>query len=148
MWNRLNEDRDLYRVEAAKYFKYLLEWPNFERDHGLPILLLTFAMSGSDEPPINWQDDWQKLYDRCDTIKKRLLTRCAGLVEVRQSSTHVFNRRSWIKDDGLIVHKITDHLSDNIQFIHRSARDYLLETESSQGLSLHRDSGHWQFQAK
>jgi len=129
MWNRLNEDRDLYRVETAKYFKFLLEWPGFERDHDLPVLLLTFAMSESDEPPNNWQKDWQKLYERCDTLTRRLLTRCAGLVEVRHSSRHIFHVELVAWANRTAFRKITDHLRDRLRFIHRSARDYLLETE-------------------
>jgi NACHT domain len=79
MWNRLGEDEKLYREEAALYFRIILvhETSILEflvaMDENLQSILSDFTST----PP--GMDD---IISMCKAAKVRVLTRCAGLLEV------------------------------------------------------------------
>jgi len=130
MWKRLNGDEQFYREEASTYFSYGSHYP-------LSLFELMVALDESLQAdymnnvgPLDPDD----LARGCEVLKTRILTRCAGLLEV------VF------EDFGssIPVNQLPNDMQDNvllwryhntkIKFLHRIARDFLLTTNDGQGL--------------
>ncbi|KAL8722593.1 MAG: hypothetical protein Q9225_000949 [Loekoesia sp. 1 TL-2023] len=79
MWNRLNEDQKLYRDEATTYFSYAYEYPELS----LFELLVALDHSLQDDFLKNFEaQDPVCLTERCQQLESRILTRCAGLLEI------------------------------------------------------------------
>ncbi|KAL8813201.1 MAG: hypothetical protein Q9200_000430 [Gallowayella weberi] len=77
MWNRLNGDQLRYRDEANMYFSY-------ERFYPLSLFNLLVAL----DPDMQNEylekyrvQDWNNLARRCELLRNRISTRCAGLLE-------------------------------------------------------------------
>jgi hypothetical protein len=82
MWSRLGEDQQLYRKEAALYFRLTLEKELsllhflIATNENLQSVLLDFTSN----PPST-----EEVISMCEKAKVRVLTRCAGLLEVGHS---------------------------------------------------------------
>ncbi|KAL8937887.1 MAG: hypothetical protein Q9216_004193 [Gyalolechia sp. 2 TL-2023] len=135
MWNRLNEDQQRYRDEATMYFSYESFFP-------LSVLELLIALDESLqnryldglEPQIE-----AGLAERCKRLTTRILTRCAGMLEVvpdEDSDSDLKaasgSRRSYNPDS---VDTLDFHHKSKIKFLHRTARDFLLETKDGHVIS-------------
>ena len=175
MWERLNGDEMRYRQEAADYFSCVM----IETDLPLSLFELWVALdpglqkdyleSLSPQDPI-------RIARGCEILKARILSRCAGLLEVEtvQKTDEPFelleasnlntkndkdrispssgNDRSRDKNEGgewsssLVKDRpddgeesrqgpeIVDYYRMKVRFIHRTARDFLNETEDGQAL--------------
>ncbi|KAL8855295.1 MAG: hypothetical protein Q9178_008059 [Gyalolechia marmorata] len=146
MWYR-NEDQQHYRDEAAIYFSYGNFYP-------LSVFQLLVAMDSS------LQGDYieklkphtaTELERQCQRLFDRIHTVCAGLLEVvteEDSSRSVEGSRvnSAVRDeDPMATDPITDdgscpvilkfYCKSRIQFLHRTARDFILETKEGQVIS-------------
>ena len=123
MWKRLNGDEQIYGDEAAKYFSYGPHFPLaiFEMLVALDEPLQTRYLS-SEEP-----QDPDHLIRQCEKLKLRILSRSAGLLEMVDADDSV--SRHSRKDNPLFMFQQT-----KIQYMHRTARDFLLSTEAGQGL--------------
>ncbi|KAK3689216.1 hypothetical protein B0T22DRAFT_367154, partial [Podospora appendiculata] len=124
MWSRLGEDAEFYQATAAKHFNFVLQDGTISGEFkptgqsGLRVLSLMIATDSQASTAVldpvgnlNFSDDY--FVRRCEAVIKHVQTRCAGLLEY-----------------GPCVD------FDNIRFIHRSARDFLLSsTEGSEILS-------------
>lgn len=127
MWSRLNEDEPLYRQAAARYFNLLATMRNFtslESKHGSSVLGLMAAtnrdvqlhcLGRDDESLLNL--DFERLLDR---FSVDIQVRCAGILEISSSS-------STPEDSAL--HKCA---TSQVRFIHRSAHDFIFDTEAGQ----------------
>ncbi|KAL8925723.1 MAG: hypothetical protein Q9172_002114 [Xanthocarpia lactea] len=108
MWNRLNEDKQRYRQEATTYFSYHRFYP-----------LSLFEMLVALDPHLQNKllgdlqpQDPSDLVRKCEALKIRILTRCAGLLEVVRGAdsdhdseptsldNHTMLRNKTISDQG------------------------------------------------
>ena len=124
MWKRLNGDQQRYRDEAATYFSYMEFFPMslFEMLVALnsplqEIYVQTF------EP-----QDPGDLARRCERLKTRMFSRCAGLLEVETYEGECPGR-SLQDENPLIAYHET-----KIKLLHRTAKDFLMSTEAGQKL--------------
>lgn len=125
-----------YRQTAALYFKLLLAWQIFSpagRDFSmLELMLATTSIgdkvtSNSSGEPLNptLQDD---MLQNCSEVEKKLDIYCFGLVEVVPEPTRYYMRMSWY--ERKYNRAIAVALTRRLQFIHRTASDFLTDTES------------------
>ncbi|KAL9023859.1 MAG: hypothetical protein Q9196_006926, partial [Gyalolechia fulgens] len=131
MWNRLNEDQQRYRDEAATYFSY-------ERFYPLSVFELLVALDSTLQS--NYLDDLEvqdaaPLAKQCQRLTARILSRCAGMLEIvpykgfdgsaesRRLATIDSTDEKINPEDTLDFH----HKS-KIKFLHRTAREFLLGT--------------------
>ncbi|KAN0089015.1 hypothetical protein V8E51_019275 [Hyaloscypha variabilis] len=143
MWLRLNEDEEIYRTEASFYFNMAIEAisaPASGPAHKA-ISLYDFAILTDDtlqrvfleedNPPPE-----EKMVKVCRRLRTRVEVRCAGLLEFHPNMDSLgiiikaANPKAVLEeDDARIV---------QLDFIHRTARDFLLQTEEGQTI-LHYD---------
>lgn len=150
MWNRLNEDQQRYRDEAATYFSYcILGDSRRESSEGrISLFELVIALN----------DSLQRMYiDRklpqgqinvakeCELLGKRLSTRCAGLLETVTDDKDPYQDISqdeilpWEDSHSPIQRMFLDghllkHHRAKIQFMHRTARDFVLGNDGGRSL--------------
>ena len=150
MWQRLNEDRAIYREEAARFFHISLELETPSIFQFMiasePLLQESFLER---HIPVSAND----LIKRCERTEQRILTRCAGLLEINGGSwSHYGDEEassdeeiSQSKNDGVYIGVKTvlsqSHIillrkfaDSKIYFLHRTARDFLIDTEPGQGV--------------
>ncbi|KAL8658088.1 MAG: hypothetical protein Q9226_001292 [Calogaya cf. arnoldii] len=185
MWSRLNEDKQLYQLEAATYFSYVAESPEwgpisfFELLVALdPQMQKTIVDNLTPEDPLRLSHD-------CEALKTLVLTRTAGLLDfsVDEEKDNIFSRsiessrstegvvdtavlirspsnesyQSW--GDPAIDSEVTSvggiesqsgdsprvgsshgnntlmpYYNSKLKYLHRTARDFLLDTEDGQKL--------------
>lgn len=140
MWSRLNEDQELYRAEAATHFEFVL--------HGLekrPSVELTlFETMVAFEKSLDDQvldEDSSELVRLCRVLEKRLTVRCAGLLEIVED-TRDTSSDATIASRGSGQDTALSELKDlsrkmRVSFIHRSAREFLRETDAGRQMLSH-----------
>jgi len=119
MWQRLDEtERDLYRQDAARFLSWMLTRSScFDRPPSVALFML--ARDVNYRSRILWDTDFQHTADdwiyRSQTTIIHLRTRCALLLNIHEDES-----------------KIPDH--DTVSFIHRSAVEFLTDTEEGRQL--------------
>lgn len=117
MWSRLNEDQDLYMKEAARYFQLIIHWwrmPSHQFDgrctpfHFLVSFDPSISRACLNHDKSSFPSD---LEAACENLGKRVEIRSAGLLEHG--------------DRG------------SIDFIHRSALEFLTDTPEGQQILAH-----------
>lgn len=127
MWLRQNGDDEIYRNSSSKLLYLCLVGLGWKEKPGfvsyLPVFQLMAAMDG--EGP---EDDLiypchpvEELRRRCEATIKIIQVRSAGLLEV-------FNPKYRFQDDPAYEHVF----GGGIRFIHRSAQDFLTDTQQGQ----------------
>jgi hypothetical protein len=150
MWSRLNEDEPIYRMEAALWFRLVLLAQQIL--YFSPSLFEIMIATNPDEQTEILTSEitpaLRPLVGKCELIKRRIPTLCAGLLEVRENVSREedlrfenFRPSNPLFDD---VTKSTQslawrelkliHQSTTVSFIHRSATDFLQETKQGQML--------------
>ena len=127
MWKRLNGDELLYRDQAATYFFYSL-------DLGYPLSIFEMLVALDSSLQKRYLDsgepqDKEYLVEQCKKLESRIMTRCAGLLEMVDGSFSVHDPRVRLGCDPLKTFHET-----KIQYLHRTARDFLLSTNDGKGL--------------
>lgn len=137
MWDRLGDEKEIYQRDAARYINLL--WmdeagPELtpylqERRNSLIVILLAYDRSLSQKILKDYNDSRRPISR--DTLSHHLNrqrvgldARCAGLVEVR--NTGGFRRDDC---DGRLY-----WYNDKLHFIHRSARDFILNQSGPERL--------------
>ncbi|KIL88250.1 hypothetical protein FAVG1_08329 [Fusarium avenaceum] len=148
MWLRLGGNNRVYRQTAAKYFNCVVYggW-----DHGIsfrsdrstwhskhtPTLahlsLVTKARSQIYFPPRPGREDLKWLSTLCDTTANDIKTRCAGMLRIGSPSIRQYESR---KDIDVAPEMLP--LTRPVEFIHRTAHDFLVDTESGQAILNYR----------
>ncbi|KFA74504.1 hypothetical protein S40288_07409 [Stachybotrys chartarum IBT 40288] len=150
MWSRLQDDELIYRATAAKYFWLVImnkETPELRMSFkkpldpdGLPYWGLSlFEMmvtrnSTVQEALFSKRDaaevSYEALEGHCKKIQYNIENRCAGLLEVLPA-TDLLAESS---ESPTVVSKLGlfTHLATRVDFIHRSAHDFLTDTEIGQ----------------
>ena len=107
MWQRLNGDEQLYREEASTYFSY---------HENFPLSLFEFMVALNGDLQTRYlrnmtPQDPIELAQRCKSLEKRVLTRCAGLLEV---VTHKTDRSIYeSSEEGHAIHESSTTSSDD-----------------------------------
>ncbi|KAM0080694.1 hypothetical protein ACKRZS_007163 [Fusarium odoratissimum] len=138
MWQRMNARSTVYQETARRYFRYVLQMS----DRVIPVKgglgwialphPLTFEIASAENPEIQ-----EKVLSATGTIRETeilriceeteasISTRCAGLLEVQSTNLdhHLLETR---EDDRDPFSYLT--------FIHRTAHDFLTDTEAGQGI--------------
>ncbi|KAH7208175.1 hypothetical protein BKA60DRAFT_684340 [Fusarium oxysporum] len=139
MWDRLNGNNRVYRETAARYFRFIIAdgWGTFLRKtngHFCSIILpnlvqLSLAIKVEDDlifPPKANETKLSELNTLCAATESDIQTRCAGMLQV--------GRHSGLYENGQEFPDAIYPLTRPIQFIHRTARDFLVDTEPGQSI--------------
>lgn len=127
MWARLGDDAPTYRLEAAKYFRFLVEWYEVRQviEYASPTvfhLTLGWDVSLREKYHCGRKSfvESQEFTDACAHVQRRIETRCGGLLELlggrRYELCEVLDVEAM---DPRVLH---------VQFIHRTVKDWLLTT--------------------
>jgi Cdc6-like AAA superfamily ATPase len=148
MWLRLGGNNRVYRETAAKYFNCVVYggW-----DHGIsfksaistwsgnhtPTLahlsLVTKTRSQMFFPPGPGMEDLKWLNILCDKTADDIKTRCAGMLRIGSPSIRQYES---CKDIDVVSEMLP--LTRPVEFIHRTAHDFLVDTESGQAILNYR----------
>ncbi|KAF7507899.1 hypothetical protein GJ744_009933 [Endocarpon pusillum] len=143
MWKRLGDDESLFRQQAAHYFNLVTRWSSLYEDSHIQDLpfdqsitslgVLLASDKSIQEIILRRKDKFTEssaTMEALRNIKNKVETRCAGLLEL--SPTGNIPERIDLTPDKLFARgKIKNF---RISFVHRTARDYLLNT--AEGLEL------------
>ena len=144
MWARLNGNNRIYRETAARYFRCIIAdgWnltlldPNTcgsITSYGPTLAQLSMAVKVEEHlvfPPQVGEKSLSALKVLCDTTEGDIQTRCAGMLEVGERSPFELEK-------GL--HKICSFVRP-VGFIHRTAHDFLVDTEAGQAILNYKSS--------
>jgi len=140
MWQRLNANNSVYRQMAARYFRYVLlsstdplffEFKWFGYDKMLPFI---FQIACAED--LRFQEtllagdytiETSEILRMCEEAEASMRTRCAGLLEFHDPSTGDHND-TFMK--GFV----------EVGFIHRTAHDFLKDTEAGRRIVGHEAS--------
>ncbi|RSL56715.1 hypothetical protein CEP53_006705 [Fusarium sp. AF-6] len=136
VWKGLDQDGPLYRESAATYFQLIIGTNQQEcfipdnTNRVLPIPSLTsLYIACATQPtlqetilPMDVDTNFEgQLRELCRKTESEVRTRCAGLVEITTA-----NR---LTTRGLYDENPILELLNSVQFIHRTAHDFLVDTE-------------------
>ncbi|RSM00100.1 hypothetical protein CEP52_009340 [Fusarium oligoseptatum] len=142
MLSRSNDDRDIYQKTASRFFNIIFaaEYADeFGNSQTLPCMrhmsVSVFELMAATDPGLldqvldrSEELDTKEIDRRCSHIAKVVETRSAGLLEV--SSEFVVEQALKQGQDISVAH----HADMTVRFIHRTARDYLLDSEDGRSL--------------
>ncbi|RSL91717.1 hypothetical protein CEP52_014152 [Fusarium oligoseptatum] len=141
MWKRLNQDEPLYRESAATYFQLIIG--SDREEYFIPELvdtqdvqffgprLTSLYIACATQPTLqetillmsvdtNFEGQPREL---CRKAESEIRTRCAGLVEIRTPKSLI--KGGCLPDEENPIWE----LLNSVQFIHRTAHDFLVDTE-------------------
>ena len=136
MWTKVNRDENIYRESAALYFWLVIQaatyWGREISSHrSPPLLLLAFAVELDIQERLLFDMTHdihiESLETLCNKTTKEILTRCAGLLEIRppESTRHI----PGCSPDAVI--------QQEVMFIHRTAQDFLMDTSAGRRILHH-----------
>lgn len=154
MWQRLNENNSIYRNTAARLFRYALQ-----DQHGIWVR----PGSNSDSNSVDFQQptlfqiacaesietqdvllagtsciDFTEGQRLCEKTKIDIQNRCAGLLRIESPRMQGELMKLVGKADGLDLPEGTEDVNDalfsRLIFIHRTAHDFLMDTEAGQDI--------------
>jgi len=141
MWLRLNEDKLLYHQQAASYFRFILDGNRLEHLNFPILLVMALAFNQSTVTAI--LDSRSKvsageLARLCLRTCNQLQVRCAGLLELRTWRGDTLDLDD-IKSDSAAKGETSNGALERllvieIDFVHRTARDFLLDTKEGQSI--------------
>ncbi|KAI7759261.1 hypothetical protein LZL87_008638 [Fusarium oxysporum] len=139
MWERLNGRNRVYRETAAKYFRFVMAngWnTDLHRKDGrfyhIPdpnLAQLSLAIRAEDRlifPPKGNEKTLSELNSLCAATEGDIQTRCAGMLQV--------GRHSVLHNKGAGFCDAIYPLTRPVLFIHRTAHDFLIDTEAGQSI--------------
>jgi hypothetical protein len=149
MWSRLGDDQDLYKVKAASFFNIVLAAEDidsgfawYNRSHEVKGLgtLLDFAFADKEielDKILNVSLgegalDFDTILDKCQEVFRAISVYSAGLLEVRKDNK---DPRGVARETCGLSCSHSDTEPDLlVRFIHRTARDFFLDTAEGQQL--------------
>ncbi|KAF5699477.1 hypothetical protein FGLOB1_11357 [Fusarium globosum] len=139
MWERLNGNNRVYRETAARYFRFVIAdgWVirQTTKDGDFcfmtqpNLVQLSLAIKVEDHfvfPTKDNEKTLSELNTLCNATECDIRTRCAGMLQV--------GRQCGFIDNGVALPEAIRPLTRPVQFIHRTAHDFLVDTEY--GLSI------------
>jgi hypothetical protein len=143
MWLRLNEDKPLYHQQAASYFSFIIDKNWFEDIYRVFPILPAMALAFNQSTVNAILESRSKVSEGelarlCLRTCNQLQVRCAGLLELRTKRGDTFDLddiKSDIAAEGEVINDALERLSRiEINFVHRTARDFLLDTKEGQSI--------------
>lgn len=123
MLARLGSETDTYQHHASHCFRFILEWYNMTGDDSQPPKCFHLSIARDAilrKKLLTARKQFfrsQEFLDACDRTQKQIEIQCAGLLEFRAS-----------REDK------TGPLELRVEFIHRTAKDFLLTTQEGSQL--------------
>lgn len=113
----LKDTTGLYLKQATQLFQLALESPE-------PLSLLTLSYFDEVDPEYPFTTEVRTLEQsevntRCEDMKRKLQSRCKGLLEVRKATIVESKNRTWLKSPAEF-----DGVAE-VHFLHRTVRDFL-----------------------
>ena len=145
MWHRLNGDELRYHQEATMYFSY---------HDFFPLSLFEMLVALREDVQEEYLQHLKppnpaELARSCEILKTRVLTTCAGLLEVTSVDEDLRDRPLRLSDSKgtLEVRRTASDSLDRyhemkVGFFHRTARDFLLNTNTIVGKALQSCDDH------
>ncbi|KAK7427642.1 hypothetical protein QQZ08_005917 [Neonectria magnoliae] len=154
MWQRLNENNSVYRDTAARYFRYALQkrglipmFPEVGYPSGYPGIQQSVLFQIACAESVETQDilltgtdtiDFPEVQRLCEQTKLAIQNRCAGLLRIRSPGMRGRMIEILGGANGLDLPKGTEDVDDalfsRVDFIHRTAHDFLTDTETGQDI--------------
>ncbi|KAH7139971.1 hypothetical protein B0J13DRAFT_558726 [Dactylonectria estremocensis] len=145
MWRRLNGENSVYRETAARYLRYAVtdkrgmrvltkENSSFlmVRPTLLEVTLAERASHGECLTPKANDSSLTDLKLLCETTAKNIPTRCAGLLQLSEGAFAANKAKAIPSLDDIRI------FTQEMKFIHRTAHDFLMETEAGQDILKHK----------
>ncbi|EXL96734.1 hypothetical protein NOF04DRAFT_9406 [Fusarium oxysporum II5] len=139
MWERLNGNDRVYRETAARYFRFVIAdgWGTtlYNKDGSYAymrepnLIQLSLAINVEDSFIFPPKADAKKLFELtalCAATESDVQTRCAGMLQVARHSA--LDEKLAEFPDAMYP------LTRQVQFIHRTAHDFLIDTEAGQSI--------------
>ena len=127
MWLRHNGDERRYRKEASLYFSY---------HESFPLSLFEMTVALNDDIQTKYLQEMQpqdstQLAQNCEILRKRILTRCAGLLEITETVRNTSSDRFSSSNSSLdSVESSTQH-SEGVEETSSDAESQLVDTENN-----------------
>ncbi|KAM5343823.1 hypothetical protein ACJ41O_012360 [Fusarium nematophilum] len=159
MWQRLNENNSVYRETAARYFRYALQegglipmFPEVGYPSGYPeiqestLFQIACAESVKIQEVLLTSTDTvtvTEMEQLCEKTRLDIQNQCAGLLRVRTPRMRgrmieILGRANDLDLQG--TKGVDDALFSGVDFIHRTAHDFLTDTETGQNILKY---GRW-----
>ncbi|KAE8444628.1 hypothetical protein EG329_014376 [Mollisiaceae sp. DMI_Dod_QoI] len=139
MWDRLGENKVIYQEKAAEYFNIALEahWRGEKDSYSLSILGVMVALDSAIQEEFlerETRPGLDYMRSRCQLTKDHVQAKCAGLLECTTLDLEELPDPPGPPGpyDALLP-----FLYLQVNFIHRSARDFLLDTEDGRQMLTH-----------
>ncbi|KAL5617996.1 hypothetical protein FOVSG1_000218 [Fusarium oxysporum f. sp. vasinfectum] len=139
MWERLNGNDRVYRETAARYFRFVIAdgWATtlYNKDGSYAymrepnLIQLSLAINVEDSFIFPPKANAKKLFELtalCAATESDVQTRCAGMLQVARHSA--LDEKLAEFPDAMYP------LTRQVQFIHRTAHDFLIDTEAGQSI--------------
>ncbi|CAF3652986.1 unnamed protein product [Fusarium graminearum] len=142
MWERLGEDASLYRKSAATYLRLMVGFQTMMKDvciqhcpafGALHIIKMAFATRTDIQRALaTFTDeiDYEMVNSLFETTTNQIHTNCAGLLEVHPP---IFTSDP---------HDPVPKMHDTVEFVHRTAYDFIVGTEAGQKIMSYSEISH------
>ncbi|KAI5459298.1 hypothetical protein BGZ63DRAFT_321758, partial [Mariannaea sp. PMI_226] len=123
MWERLGDDTKIYQQTASLYFNLLISAKDLQPRFRSLVLLTAGSSPNISDDLFNENVDFieKRLCERCEITARNIRLRCTGILEI--SST----RRQGLELE--VSDPIMAQIETHVGFIHRTAVDFLVDTE-------------------
>jgi hypothetical protein len=133
MWARLGEDAAAFKKTAAKYFRFLILRQDMEVYSSTGLIHFTLGWNESNQEGFRQGGvtflKSRAFMEACKDTQRSIETRCAGLVEF--SPDYVY---SGFLEALTGNNDLSDPRTQNSDFVHRTAKDWLLGTDDGHQL--------------
>ncbi|XXH00842.1 histone H4-like TAF Taf6, SAGA complex subunit [Hypoxylon texense] len=146
MWTRINGDSKIYREAAARYFNLLIaseavgSWGDAFGYGPTLFHIMAATETKVQDSFINERTitDPETLWRLCEKTRHAVHVRCAGLLEIAQSrleelSATLPSTKVW----NPTYKRLIPHGTTVVQFIHRTAYDFMIDTEEGCRIRSH-----------
>lgn len=138
IWERLNDDRDLYLKSAALYFKLVMAAHGTQLrciKSGFSILEMMLASKETHHAFAKSATiSADHLLKECRGFRERVVIHCAGLLDVSGSPTGMRGKKAGDTESALLEYA---DKKAGFRFIHRSAHDFLVDSIDGQDILRH-----------
>jgi hypothetical protein len=142
IWNRSNIDNGIYQQDIAHCLNLILEykergWGLFRNVGTLSVLELAIASNPDMQRALLDNESTVttgEFTSLCSTLTKRIESRCAGLIEFEKATDTTYKYESGKWDELLPLTEL------QVNFIHRTASDFLTDTEAGRRILGRDDS--------
>ncbi|KAL8717487.1 MAG: hypothetical protein Q9225_005268 [Loekoesia sp. 1 TL-2023] len=120
MWLRLNEDQEIYREEAARYFHVAVELTETLEENPSVFQFMIASDALLQETFIERQSEvsTEHMISKCERVKQRIPSCCAGLIEIVDESVDEWFNGSNDESDAEEPEGDESNYSDEVNYSH------------------------------